>query len=82
MKSVVLLGSVLLLSACGSMQSQVVKKNVSFDQSSQAQIRSYGSYGSDLMRIYPKTNCATWEGTKRNAVNRRFVNGLPDRKKH
>ena len=29
MKSVVLWGSILLLSACGSMQSQVVKKNVS-----------------------------------------------------
>ena len=77
MKSVLLLGSILLLSACGSMQSQVVKKNVSFDPGSQAQIRSYGSYGSDLIRIYPETDCAKWEGTKRNAVNRRFVNGLP-----
>ena len=77
MKLVVLLGSILLLSACGSMQSQVVKKNVAFDPGSQAQIRSYGSYGSDLIRIYPETDCAKWEGTKRNAVNRRFVNGLP-----
>jgi len=58
------------------MQSQVVKKNVPFDPGIQAQIRSYGSYGSDLIRIYPKTDCAKWEGTKRNAVNRRFVNGL------
>ena len=40
MKSVLLLGSILLLSACGSMQSQVVKKNVAFDPDSQAQIRS------------------------------------------
>ena len=74
MKSVLLLGSILLLSACGSMQSQVVKKNVAFDPDSQAQIRSYGSYGSDLIRIYPETDCAKWEGTKRNTVNRRFVN--------
>lgn len=63
-------------------KSIVVENRQSFDSSSQARIRLYGSYGNTTIKRYNAISCEDWRTRAQKRAHHRVNNGLPKKIKN
>ncbi|OAM41495.1 hypothetical protein [Eikenella halliae] len=70
----------LALSGCFmSQKSQIVHRDVPYNEQNQARLRIYGQYGRDVVRMIPNSTCEQWAEKQGRRRHTRFTGGLPRR---